>query len=220
MQDKAVTRYQRSATRQRGQGKMIALVVLFFVVLVLNLIPAFAPPTWMVFSYIGFRFPDHVGWTFALSGALAATLGRSVLAKMAHGVVRNRWMSVASRENVDSLKELLEKRPKLTFGVFLFYAFTPLPSNFVFIAYGLTTMRLARLAIPFFLGRFVSYGIWTLSAAAVSRRFDFDDEKALGYLSVYFVLTQSALLGIVYLFTRLNWKALLRERKWTLTKRS
>jgi membrane protein DedA with SNARE-associated domain len=199
---------------------MSALLVLFLVVLVLNLIPAFAPPTWMVFSFLGFRFPDHVGWTFALVGALAATMGRSVLAKMAHGVVRNRWMSEASRDNVDSLKESLEKRPKLTFGVFLFYAFTPLPSNFVFIAYGLTTMRLMKLAFPFFLGRFVSYGFWTLSAAAVSQRFGFDDGKALGYLSVYFVLTQLALLGMVYLFTRLDWKALVRERRWRLAKRS
>jgi membrane protein DedA with SNARE-associated domain len=199
---------------------MNALLVLFLIVLVLNLIPAFAPPTWMVFSYLGFRFPDHVGWTFALVGALAAMLGRSVLAKMAHGVVRNRWMSEASRANVDSLKESLEKHPKLTFGVFLFYGFTPLPSNFVFIAYGLTTMRLARLAIPFFLGRFVSYGFWTLSAATISRRFDFDDGEALGYLSVYFVLTQLALLGMVYLFTRLDWKALVRERRWRLAKKS
>ena len=199
---------------------MDALLILFLVVLVLNSVPAFAPPTWMVFSYLGFRFPDHVGWTFAWVGALAATLGRSVLAKMAHGVVRNRWMSNVSRENVDSLKGSMEKRPKLTFGLFLFYAFTPLPSNFVFIAYGLTIMQLARLAIPFFLGRFVSYAFWTLSAAAVSRRFDFDDGETLSYFSVYFVLTQSALLGTVYLFTRLDWKMLLREHKWKLVKRS
>lgn len=156
----------------------------------------------------------------ALVGALAATLGRSALAKMARGVVRNRSMSDVSRENVDSLKGSMEKRPKLTFGLFLFYAFTPLPSNFLFIAYGLTTMHLARLAIPFFLGRFVSYAFRTLSAAAVSRRFDFDDGKTLSYFSVYFVLTQSALLGTVYLFTRLDWKMLLREHKWKLVKRS
>ncbi len=199
---------------------MLLLLILFLVVMVLNLIPAFAPPTWMVFSYLGFRFPDHVGWTFALVGALAATLGRSVLATMAHNVVRNKWMSEASRENVDALKQSLENRPKLTFGVFFFYAFTPLPSNFVFISYGLTSMRLVRLAIPFFLGRFVSYAFWTVSAAALSRRFDFEDGKALGYLSAYFVLTQLALIGTVYLFARVDWKALLSERRWKLVRRS
>ena len=64
-------------------------------------------------------------------------------------IVRNHWLSEAARENVDSLKAELEKRPKLTFGLFLFYAFTPLPSNFLFISYGLTTMPLIRLEIPF-----------------------------------------------------------------------
>ena len=197
---------------------MSGLLILFLIVLVLNLIPAFAPPTWMVFSFLGFRFPERMGWTFALVGALAATLGRSVLAGIAHKLVRNRWMSEAARANVDTLKQFLENRPKLTFGVFLFYAFTPLPTNFLFIAYGLTTMHLARLAIPFFLGRIVSYGFWSLSAAAVSRRFDFDDGEALSYFSVYFVLTQLALLGMVHLFTRVDWNALVRERKWKFVK--
>jgi hypothetical protein len=160
---------------------MDALLILFLVALVLNLVPAFAPPTWMVFRTLD--FDSLARWDGRLHcWVLAATLGRSALAKMAHGVVRNRWMSDVSREKVDSLKGSMEKRPKLTFGLFLFYAFTPLPSNFVFIAYGLTTMHLARLAIPFFLGRFASY-FWTLSAAAVSRRFDFDDGTTLSYIS-------------------------------------
>jgi hypothetical protein len=47
------------------------------------------------------------------------------------------------------------------------------------------------------LGRFASYAFWTLSAAAVSRRFDFDDGTTLSYFSVYFVLRQSVLLGTV-----------------------
>jgi hypothetical protein len=123
------------------------------------------------------------GMDVCIGGFWSATLGRSALANMTHRLVRNRWMSDVSRERVDSLKGSMEKRPKLTFDLFLFYAFTPLPSNFWFIAYGLTTMHLARLAIPFFVGRFASY-FWTLSAAAVSRRFDFDDGTTLSYFSV------------------------------------
>jgi hypothetical protein len=56
------------------------------------------------------------------------------LAKMSSKLVCYRSMSEAAREHVDSLKQSLEKRPKLTFGVFLFNAFTPWPSNFLFIA--------------------------------------------------------------------------------------
>ena len=193
---------------------MTAILMVFLIVFLLNVIPAFAPPTWMVFSFLGFRFPEHAGWILAITGALAATLGRCTLAKMSRVIVRGHWLSAASRDNVDSLRGVLEKRPRLTFGLLLFYAFTPLPSNSVFIAYGLTTMNISRIAIPFFLGRLVSYMFWARSGALVSRKFDLDESETLGYFSVYFVLTQFALIAIVYVFARIDWRVLLREHKW------
>ena len=189
------------------------LLTVLLVVLLLNIIPAFAPPTWMVFSYLGFRYPDHVGWTLALAGATGATVGRSILAKMSRVILRNHWLSDATRTNIDSIRVALERRPKLTFGAFLFYAFTPLPSNYVFIAYGLTTMHLSRIAIPFFFGRFVSYAVWAHGAAAISDKLDLDDSHTLSYFSIYFVLTQCLLLATVYVFTRVDWWVFLRERK-------
>jgi membrane protein DedA with SNARE-associated domain len=189
-------------------------LILFLAVFLLNVIPAFAPPTWMVFSFLGFRFPSHIDWSFALIGAIAAATGRSVLGKMSHTIVRKHWLSEVARDNVDSLKLQLEKRPTLTFGLFLFYAFTPLPSNFLFIAYGLTTMPLIRLTAPFLIGRFVSYSFWTMSSTVISRKLELEDTDAMAYFSIYFVLTQLALLALVYAFTRVDWNLLLRERKW------
>src|SRR6516164_3677948 len=190
---------------------MSPLLVLFLVVFLLNVIPAFAPPTWMVFSFLGFRLPRHVDWSFALVGAVAAAMGRSLLGKLSRIIIRNRWLSEAARENINSLKQELERRPNLTFGLFLFYAFTPLPSNYLFIAYGLTTLPFVRLVAPFFIGRFVSYYFWTMSAAAVSRKLELEETDAMAYFSVYFVLTQFALLGVVYAFARLDWKLLLQK---------
>jgi membrane protein YqaA with SNARE-associated domain len=193
---------------------MRPFLVLFLVVLLLNIIPAFAPPTWMVFSFLGFRLPTHMDWSFALVGAVAAAMGRSLLGKLSRIIIRNRWLSDAAKQSINSLKPELEKRPNLTFGLFLFYAFTPLPSNYLFIAYGLTTMPLIRLVAPFFIGRFVSYYFWTMSAAAVSRKLELEETDAMAYFSVYFVLTQFALLGVVYVFMRVDWKLLLQKRKW------
>ena len=193
---------------------MSSRLILFLAVFLLNVIPAFAPPTWMVFSFLGFRFPSDIEWSFALTGAIAAATGRSVLGKMSRTIVRKHWLSEAARDNVDSLKVELEKRPTLTFGLFLFYAFTPLPSNFLFIAYGLTAMPLIRLTAPFLIGRFVSYSFWTLSSTAVSRKLELEDTDAMAYFSIYFALTQLALVALVYAFTRVDWNLLLRERKW------
>jgi len=190
------------------------LLVLFLVVFLLNVIPAFAPPTWMVFSFLGFRLPTHMDWSFAFVGAVAAAMGRSLLGKLSRILIRNRWLSEAAKQSIKSLNLELEKRPNLTFGLFLFYAFTPLPSNYLFIAYGLTTMPLVRLVAPFFVGRFVSYYFWTMSAAAVSRKLELDETDAMAYFSVYFVFTQLALLAVVYVFMRVDWKLLLQKRKW------
>ncbi len=193
---------------------MNPMALVFLIVLALNVIPAFAPPTWMVFSFLGFRFPEHAGWMLSVTGALAATLGRCILAKTSRIIVRRRWLSAATRENVDSLRDEIQKRPRFTFGLLLFFAFTPLPSNSVFIAYGLTTMSILRIAIPFFLGRLVSYTFWAKGAAIVSRKVEVDGGAALGYFSGYFVVTQCALIGLVYLFTRIDWKTLVNQRKW------
>ena len=188
---------------------MSPLLVLFLVVFLLNVIPAFAPPTWMVFSFLGFRLPTHLDWSFALVGAIAAVMGRFLLGKLSRIIIRNHWLSSAARENIGSVKLELEKRPNLTFGVFLFYAFTPLPSNYLFIAYGLTTLPFVRLLVPFFIGRFVSYYFWAMTAAAVSRKLELEDTDAMAYFGVYFILTQLVLLVIVYAFARLDWKLLL-----------
>ena len=193
---------------------MNAFLLVFLIVLALNVIPAFAPPTWMIFSFLGFRFPQYAGWPLAVTGALAATLGRCLLARMSRGILRQHWLGEAARKNVDTVRDELLKHPRLTFSVLLFYALSPLPSNTVFIAYGLTTMKILRIAVPFFLGRAVSYVFWFSSAAAVSGRLNLDSGEAIGYFSTYFVITQTAFLVAIYVFTRIDWKALILERKW------
>ena len=199
---------------------MSTLLILFLVVLALNVLPAFAPPTWMVFSFLGFRLPSHMGWTFALVGAAAATMGRFLLGKLSRRIVRNKWLNDATRENINSIKVELERRPKMTFAVLLFYAFTPLPSNYLFAAYGLTPLPFIRLIAPFFVGRFVSYYFWTMGGAAVSRRLELEGTEVMTYFGVYFVFTQLALLGLVYVFTRVDWTSLLRNKKWQWLPRS
>lgn len=193
---------------------MYKILLLFLLIFLLNVIPAFAPPTWMVFSFLGFRFPNHMTVALAFVGALAATLGRFTLAKGSNLIVRRHFLGEEARQNVDAIREQLSRRKKLTFGIFLFYAFTPLPSNYLFIAYGLTAMELKLITIPFFLGRWVSYSFWTLTASSIARRITLEEADALSYLSVYFVTTQVFLLALVYVFTRVDWRHLVTEKKF------
>ena len=80
----ALLSWRRSPVEPRGEHgrsatdaapRMLSLLVLFGVVGVLNVLPAFGPPTWMLLSFVGVRFAEPSPWTVALVAAWAATLG-------------------------------------------------------------------------------------------------------------------------------------------------
>ncbi|HKW67872.1 MAG TPA: hypothetical protein VJP04_11330 [Terriglobales bacterium] len=194
---------------------MEGIWLVFLVVFALNLLPAFAPPTWVALSFFSYKFPDNDIAMLALVGATAATLGRVILAKFARTMVRGKLLSEDTRENIDAIKERLEGKKTLTAGASLFYAFSPLPSNYLFIAYGLTTLELRVLALPFFLGRLIGYNFWAHVGSAAARKLAVEAPES--YMSVYFVLVQVACLALIYVFMRVDWRQLLQERKlrWT-----
>src|SRR6516165_2890820 len=114
--------------------------LLFLLVFLLNVTPAFAPPTWVTLSFIGFSMPHVSVAALSLIGAAAATVGRVTLAKLSRAIVRGKFLDAPTRANIDAIKDGLGQRRAFTFGMFLAYAFSPLPSNYLFIAYGLTTL--------------------------------------------------------------------------------
>jgi hypothetical protein len=191
-------------------------VVLFIVIFLLNLLPAFAPPTWTAVSFIGLTMPSIDFISLAVVAAAAATFGRITLAKLSRAIVRQRLLSEQTRCNVDAIRHGIEGRPVTTFGTFLAYSFSPLPSNYLFIAYGLTSLPIVLLALPFFVGRLVSYAFWIRTASAVGDRLDFDWFESAPYFVAYFIVSQLLLVPVIYGFTRVDWHAVftVRRFKW------
>jgi membrane protein YqaA with SNARE-associated domain len=180
---------------------------LFAIIFVLNSLPAFAPPTWIVLSAIGLSRPDANPWLTAFVAAAAATAGRLVLAKLAFILVRQRWLSARTKENIDLVKDRLGTQRAMTFGAFLAYTCSPLPSNSLFIAYGLTSLPLAPVAAASFIGRFLTYSFWVVMAMEVAHKAVLDDGSVFAYIGGYFLLTQAFLLALVVLFAKLDWRA-------------
>ena len=77
-------------------------ILLFGVVFVLNLLPAFAPPTWTAMSFIGLTIPEIDFIWIALVAATAATCGRIVLAKLSH-ILCGKIVEEQARHNVDAI---------------------------------------------------------------------------------------------------------------------
>src|SRR5674476_270500 len=190
------------------------LIVVCAAVYILNTVPAFAPPTWMVLSFFGFNHPQFNFLSLALAAAFAATLGRITLASLSQFIIRNKLLNTKSKENIDVLKDALELRKKQTMGALLVYSFTPLPSNYLFIAYGLTTLPIKLIAVPFFIGRMVSYAGWIFLGQETYKSLDIDAGHVGGYLSVYFILTQIVFLLLIYFFAKVDWRAVLIEKKF------
>jgi len=197
----------------------LVFLIIFLVVFVLNVVPIFAPPTWSVLSFIAIRFNSNI-ILLAAVGAVAATLGRLVLAKLSTVIVRQRFMSDETRKNIDAVKERLERNSKVTFGAVLFYAFSPFPSNHLFIAYGLTALKLKLIAIPFLLGRIVSYAFLAFTASSVAQLLDYESVNSRSFFSYYFVASQLFGLLTIYVFTRIDWDRVFTEKRLRWRRRS
>ncbi len=176
----------------------------------LNVIPFFAPATWTVLSFISLNYNLNFIY-LSLIGVFAATGGRIVLAKLSRTIVRQKFLSQKTRDNIDSIKFALQKHSALTFAIFLFYAFSPIPTNQLFISYGLTDLPLRKLVVPFFIGRLVSYlGLTFIVTRSVRAIMPTDGINS--YFGAYFIIVQLLTILVVYLFTKIEWRKLLNTK--------
>jgi membrane protein YqaA with SNARE-associated domain len=193
------------------------LVEIFVIVLAINILPVFGPPTWIVLTYFQVKYGFNV-FLLALIGTLAATLGRIILAKFASQIIRNKLLSERAKSNIDTIRIRLTEHKRITIGISLFYSFTPLPSNQLFLAYGLTDLPLKYIAAPFFLGRFVSYLFWVSTVSIATLKITAGEYARGTYLGTYYIIAQILTIGVVYVFTKIDWHKLFTEKKLTRSK--
>lgn len=108
--------------RPAARAEMTSLLTLFLLVFLLNVLPAFAPPTWMLLSFFGLRFPDANPWWVALVAASAATSGRTALAYFAQCISDSRWFPESMRANLGSVAEVIERRRATSSVAILLFA--------------------------------------------------------------------------------------------------
>jgi hypothetical protein len=137
-------------------------------VFVVNLLPAFGPPTSAVLVSLTLSF-DLASAPLIITGAVAAASGRLALATAARRLrprlSDQRRASLAAAEGY-----LVANRARAIVGLGLF-ALSPVPSGQLFTAAGLMEVRLVPLTVAFFAGRLVSYTIYVTGAAAIKESF-------------------------------------------------
>ena len=127
----------------------------FFFIFVLSIIPILTPPTWIV-VVSAYSLNDQLN-PFLLSGigATAAVIGRLILLQAS--TIGRKAINEHRKSSLEKLRKYLEKtRYGYLIGTLLF-AITPLPSNMLFISYGLMNAKSIGIVAGFWIGRFIVY---------------------------------------------------------------
>lgn len=126
-------------------------IVSFFV----NVIPAFVPPTWLLLGVYKVNHAELNIVLLAAVGVLGSALGRYVMYK--YSKFFSKYVSKKEKRNLSYFKKFVGKGDLgLYVGTFL-YSLSPLPSNFLFISFGLSGVNLVPVMLGFCLGRLISY---------------------------------------------------------------
>ena len=180
---------------------------IFLLLIGINAAPILMPPTWIVLSSFFALDSSLDPLLLALVGATGATIGRLILKNLS-GFFR-RFVGKEQKSNLDAIGNFLNpKKFGYVLTSFLFAA-TPLPSNMLFVAYGMMKAKSIGLYFGFWLGRVLSYYIMiTVSSVVLAPFLELFEDKIIGIL-----LADVVGIGVVVVFTCISWQTLLLERK-------
>ena len=186
------------------------------IVFLINVIPAFMPPTWAVLSFFYITAPQNI-WALVIIGVTASTCGRYVLAKLS-GFITEKFASREKKREFDAIKDKLQGKPMQKFIFTLVYALSPLPSNALFIAFGATKTKLAAVLSGFFVGRTISYLFLVFTTQKV---FSSLESTMQGNASLWTIMIEViGVLAIIIFFT-VDWNKLIlletpnkKKKKW------
>ena len=180
---------------------------IFLLLIGINAAPILMPPTWIVLSCFFALDSSLDPLLLALVGATGATIGRLILKNLSSFF--RRFVGKEQKSNLDAIGNFLNRKK---FGYVLtsfLFAATPLPSNMLFVAYGMMKAKSIGLYFGFWLGRVLSYYIMiTVSSVVLAPFLELFEDKIIGIL-----VADVVGIGVVVVFTCINWQTLLLERK-------
>ena len=180
---------------------------IFFALIGVNMSPILMPPSWIVLTSFYLLDPTLNIIFLAMVGATGATIGRYFLKKIS-GLFR-KFVGEEQKSNLDIIGNYLnQKKYGYVIASFLFAA-TPLPSNVLFITYGLMRAKSIGIYVGFWFGRVISYIVMIYFGNAVLRPFlEMFEDRLTGIL-----LIDGVGIGMIIIFASVNWTVLITEKK-------
>jgi len=180
---------------------------IFLILIGVNASPILMPPSWIVLTSFYLLDPTLNIVLLAVVGATGATIGRFFLKRIS-GLFR-KFVGEEQKSNLDMIGSYLNKKKYgYLIASFLFGA-TPLPSNILFITYGLMRAKSVGIYVGFWFGRTISYIIMIYFGNTVLTPFlEMFEDRLTGIL-----LIDGIGIVLIILFACVNWTVLLTQRK-------
>ena len=180
---------------------------IFLILIGINAIPVLMPPSWIILSTFHVVDPKLDVLVLTITGATGSLLGRMVLMQ-----ISTHFRIFISKERISNLDHLHDFFKRKKYGYFLasfLYSLSPLPSNVMFITYGIMKVRSVGILLGFWIGRIVSYYIMILTSNIVLKPFM---ESFSNHL-IGIITTDAVGMLSVVVFTSVNWFKIITERK-------
>jgi hypothetical protein len=185
---------------------LLHLVAAWALVVGMNVMPAFMPPTWSVLAIFHARYQLPL-LPLTVGGAAASAAGRVLLARLSRGAGEH--LPEKDRNNATALATFLEQHPRWQTALVFVYCLGPFPSNSLFIAAGIGRLSLKRVAVIFFVSRAISDTFWVWTATGITR--SVGDVFAGNLTSPRSIVAQLVSAGLVVAVCRLPWAAWLER---------
>jgi len=180
---------------------------IFLILIGINASPILMPPSWIVLTSFYLLDPTLNIVLLAVVGATGATIGRFFLKRIS-GLFR-KFVGEEQKSNLDMIENYLNKKKYGYLITSFLFGATPLPSNILFITYGIMRAKSASIYVGFWIGRTISYIIMIYFGNAVLTPFlEIFEDRLTGIL-----LIDGVGIGLIVLFACINWTVLLTQRK-------
>ncbi|MFQ5941405.1 MAG: hypothetical protein ACE5KA_06895 [Nitrososphaerales archaeon] len=173
----------------------------------MNISPVLMPPSWLVLASFYVAYPSLDPLYLSFIGATGATAGRFLLTYISS--IGRRFISEQRKTSLDTIGKYLKSKRYGYFLISFIFAIGPLPSNVLFITYGIIKARTVGMFAGFWLGRVVAYFVMISISPVVFRPFiDLFTNQIYGI-----ILFDSIGILSVLVFASIDWQKLIIDRK-------
>lgn len=185
---------------------------LFLLLIAMNASPILMPPTWIVLASFYTVDPTLDILVLSVVGATGALAGRIILMFISRFF--RRFIGAERKSNLDVLAEYMKKKKYGYFSASFLFAITPLPSNLLFMAYGIMRVKNMALFAGFWIGRAIAYYVMiSISTVTLKPFLELFDDSLTGIL-----VTDVVSIIMIVVFACVNWNKLITEKKLEFVK--